>query len=59
MNFSSIFARIVAMIGACAVLLRRMEGVPQKAAWGNAPEIPEAKPQGAISTLSLSQTQSD
>jgi hypothetical protein len=53
MNFSSIFARIVAMIGACAVLLRRMEGVPQKAAWGNAPEIPEAKPQGSIPTLKM------
>jgi glucose/arabinose dehydrogenase len=41
------------MIGACAILLRRMEGVPQKAAWGNAPEIPEAKPQGSIPTLKM------
>jgi hypothetical protein len=53
MIFSSIFARIVAMIGACAILLRRMQGVPQKAAWGNAPEIPEAKPQGALPTLKM------
>jgi len=53
MIFSSIFARVVAIIGACAVLLRRMQGVPQKAAWGNAPEIPEAKPQGAVPTLKM------
>ncbi|MBR0716799.1 sorbosone dehydrogenase family protein [Bradyrhizobium liaoningense] len=53
MNFSSIFARIVAVIGACAVLWRRMQGVPQKAAWGQAPEIPAAKPQGAVPTLKM------
>ena len=53
MTFSSIFAQIVAAIGAVAVQWRRLQGVPQKAAWGNTPEIPDAKPQGAIPTLKM------
>src|SRR5262249_53620832 len=51
--FSSIFARLVALIGGAALLWRRMQGVPQEAAWGSAPAIPAAKPQGAIPTLKM------
>ena len=53
MNFSGIFARIVALIGAAALMWRRMQDAAQKPAWGNAPDIPEAKPQGAIPTLKM------
>ncbi|TPQ32107.1 sorbosone dehydrogenase [Bradyrhizobium guangdongense] len=53
MDFSSFFARVVALIGACAVVWRRMQGVPQTAAWGQAPEIPAARPQGAVPTLKM------
>jgi glucose/arabinose dehydrogenase len=53
MTFSSIFARIVALIGGGALLWRRMSGDAPKPAWGNAPEIPTAKPQGAIPTLKM------
>ena len=53
MNMSGIFARIVALIGAVALLWRRSQGVAPAPAWGNAPAIPEAKPQGAIPTLKM------
>src|SRR6185437_9791568 len=53
MNFSSIFARVVALIGGVALVWRRVQGVPQVAAWGSAPAIPTAKPQGAIPTLKM------
>ncbi len=53
MTFSSIFAQIVALIGGVALRWRRLQGVPQKAAWGETPEIPQAKPQGAIPTLKM------
>jgi glucose/arabinose dehydrogenase len=53
MTFSSIFARVVALIGGVALLWRRMSGDAPKPAWGNAPEIPVAKPQGAIPTLKM------
>ncbi len=53
MNFSSIFARIVASIGGIALVWRRMQGVPREAAWGSAPAIPKAKAQGAIPTLKM------
>ena len=53
MNFSSVFASIVAFIGGIALAWRRIQGVPQEAAWGNAPAIPAAKPQGAIPTLKM------
>src|SRR5206468_3171590 len=57
MNFSSIFARIVALIGAVALLWRRLQGSAPAPAWGNAPAIPEAKPQGAIPTLKMPSAQ--
>jgi glucose/arabinose dehydrogenase len=53
MSLSGIFARIVALIGAAAVLWRRLQGVPREAAWGSAPFVPAAKPQGSIPTLKM------
>ncbi len=53
MSLSGIFARIVALIGAVAVLWRRLQGVPREPAWGSAPVVPAAKPQGAIPTLKM------
>src|ERR1700760_813967 len=53
MGFSSTFAKGVARIGTPALTVRKMQGVPQVAAWGAAPAIPEAKPQGAIPTLKM------
>src|SRR5437763_5560061 len=53
MNMSGIFARVVALIGAVALLWRRLQGSAPAPAWGNAPAIPEAKPQGAIPTLKM------
>src|SRR6185437_6184202 len=53
MNLSGIFARIVALIGAVALLWRRLQGAAPNPAWGGAPEIPAAKPQGAIPTLKM------
>jgi hypothetical protein len=54
MNLSGIFARIVALIGAGAVLWRRrLMGDAYEPAVGLAPEIPAAKPQGRIPTLKM------
>ena len=53
MSFSSLFARVVAVVGGTALQYRRLtEGSPTPA-WGAAPAIPEAKPQGAIPTLKM------
>jgi len=53
MSFSGIFAQIVALIGAAALQWRRLQGVPSEAAWGSAPVVPPAKPQGAMPTLKM------
>ena len=53
MNFSAIFARIVALIGGAALLWRRLQDDAHEPAWGSAPMIPAAKPQGAIPTLKM------
>jgi glucose/arabinose dehydrogenase len=53
MNMSAIFARVVALIGAGALQWRRMQGAQPQAAWGQAPVIPAAKPQGALPTLKM------
>jgi len=53
MSFSGIFAQIVALIGAVALRWRRLQGVPREAAWGSAPVVPPAKPQGAMPTLKM------
>jgi glucose/arabinose dehydrogenase len=52
-SFSTFFARGVAVIGGAALHIRRLtEGSPEPA-WGSAPAIPAAKPQGAIPTLKM------
>jgi glucose/arabinose dehydrogenase len=54
MSLSGIFARMVALIGASAILLRRQMGSGAQAqALGSAPVIPAAKPQGSIPTLKM------
>src|SRR5713101_3649751 len=53
MSLSGIFARIVALIGAAAVLWRRLQGAAHEPAWGSAPVVPAAKPQGSIPTLKM------
>ena len=53
MSLSGIFAQVVALIGGVAVFWRRLQGVPTEPAWGSAPVVPVAKPQGAIPTLKM------
>src|ERR1700689_2751653 len=53
MSFSSIFARIVALIGGVALRWRRLQGATPEPAWGSAPVVPEAKPQGSLPTLKM------
>jgi glucose/arabinose dehydrogenase len=53
MSLSGIAARIVALIGAAAVLWRRLQGTAPEPAWGSSPVVPVAKPQGAIPTLKM------
>jgi glucose/arabinose dehydrogenase len=53
MDMSGIFARVVALVGGGAVVLRRMTGTAPEPAWGSAPAIPVAKPQGSIPTLKM------
>jgi glucose/arabinose dehydrogenase len=52
-DFSAIFARVVALVGGTALVLRRMSGGAPEPAWGHAPAIPVAKPQGGIPTLKM------
>jgi glucose/arabinose dehydrogenase len=53
MGLSDIFARIIALIGAVAIQWRRREGSAHAPAWGSAPVIPTAKPQGSLPTLKM------
>ncbi len=53
MDFSAIFARVVALIGAVALFWRKLQGAAPQPAWGSTPVVPEAKPQGAIPTLKM------
>jgi glucose/arabinose dehydrogenase len=41
------------VVGAGALQWRKLQGVPSQAAWGQAPVVPTAKPQGAIMTLKM------
>ena len=53
-SMSGMFARIVAVIGAGAVLWRRqLQGSPREQALGSNPAIPPARPQGSIPTLKM------
>ena len=53
MGFSGIFARGVSLVGGGALLMRRLRYGAPEPAWGSAPAIPEAKPQGNIPTLKM------
>jgi glucose/arabinose dehydrogenase len=53
MSLSTTVARMVALVGAAAVTWRRMQGAAHTPAWGSAPQVPAAKPQGAIMTLKM------
>ena len=53
MGLSGIFARVVASIGAAAILWRRRQGPAPEPAWGSAPVVPVAKPQGSLPTLKM------
>jgi len=53
MSLSGIFAKLVALIGAAAVLWRRLQGGAPAPAVGSAPAIPAARPQGRIPTLKM------
>lgn len=49
----SLFARFVALVGGVAVAVRHSGDGPRSPAYGTAPSIPEAKPQGKIPTLKM------
>ena len=53
MTMSSIMARFVALVGGVALQWRKLQGAAPAPAWGNAPVVPEAKPQGALPTLKM------
>jgi glucose/arabinose dehydrogenase len=53
MDMSGVFARIVALIGSVALQWRRLQGAAPAPAWGSAPAVPVAKPQGALPTLKM------
>ncbi len=53
MDFSGLFARGVSLVGGGALLLRRLNHAAPEPAWGSAPAIPEAKPQGHVPTLKM------
>ena len=57
MSMSGIFARIVAWIGGAALLWRKLQGAAPEPAWGSAPVVPVAKPQGALPTLKMPSAQ--
>ncbi len=52
MSFSDIFARVVAWVGAAAIMARRFNEPKRDPIYGGAPAIPEARPQ-AIPTLKM------
>ena len=53
MSFSNVFARGVSLVGGGALVMRRLKHGAPDPAWGSAPAIPEAKPQGSIPTLKM------
>jgi hypothetical protein len=52
-SFSALFARGVALIGGAALHMRRLSGGVPEPAWGSAPTVPPARPQGAVPTLKM------
>ena len=53
MSMSAVFAKIVALIGGFMLQWRKLQGAQPAPAWGNAPVVPTAKPQGALPTLKM------
>jgi glucose/arabinose dehydrogenase len=53
LNLSDSFARVVALIGGTALLVRRLTEGAHEPAWGSSPAIPAARPQGNIPTLKM------
>ena len=53
MDFSGFFARGVSLVGGGALLMRRLKYGAPEPAWGSAPGIPQAKPQGHVPTLKM------
>lgn len=53
MSLSGIFARVVAVIGGAALQWRRLQGATPAPAWGSAPVVPAARPQGTLMTLKM------
>jgi len=53
LEFSGLFARGVSLVGGGALLMRRLKHGAPEPAWGSAPAIPEAKPQGRVPTLKM------
>ena len=53
MTMSSIMARFVALVGGIALQWRKLQGDAPAPAWGGAPVVPAAKPQGALPTLKM------
>ncbi|WP_240046564.1 PQQ-dependent sugar dehydrogenase [Paracraurococcus ruber] len=53
MSFSTAFARLVAVVGGTARVARQVTQGSPAPAWGDAPSIPKARPQGSIPTLKM------
>ncbi len=53
MDFSELFARGVSLVGGGALAVRKLRHGAPEPAWGSAPAIPEAKPQGRVPTLKM------
>jgi glucose/arabinose dehydrogenase len=53
LSFSDVFARVVALVGGAARVSRQLTQGSHEPAWGSAPAIPAAKPQGNIPTLKM------
>jgi len=53
LDFSGLFARGVSLVGGGALLMRRLKHGAPEPAWGSAPAIPEARPQGHVPTLKM------
>ncbi len=53
LGFSGIVARGVSLVGGGALAVRRLRHGAPEPAWGGAPAIPDAKPQGQVPTLKM------
>ena len=50
---SGFFSHMVSTVGGTMALLRRFDGSPRQPAFGSAPAIPKARPQGSLPTLKM------